>query len=53
MSCLDGNHDARQLTVLAFSGIAMRDEAVHTLAEGRKCLVIHGDLYDTVVFYTR
>src|SRR5688572_27389813 len=46
-----GNHDEamRQFLGLAFGGIDIRDEAVHTLADGRRLLVIHGDLFDAVV----
>jgi UDP-2,3-diacylglucosamine pyrophosphatase LpxH len=52
---ITGNHDeaARQFIGLAFGGIDIRDEAVHTLADGRKFLVIHGDLYDAVVLYAK
>ena len=50
-----GNHDegARQFIGLAFGGIDIRDEAVHTMADGRKFLVVHGDLYDAVVLYAK
>ena len=50
-----GNHDevARQFIGLAFGGIDIRDEAVHTMADGRKFLIIHGDLYDAVVLYAK
>ena len=50
-----GNHDeaARQFLGLAFGGIDILDEAVHTLADGRKFLVIHGDLYDAVVLHAK
>jgi UDP-2,3-diacylglucosamine pyrophosphatase LpxH len=46
-----GNHDegARQFIGLAFGGIDIRDDAVHVTADGRKLLVIHGDLFDAVV----
>ena len=50
-----GNHDeaARQFLGLAFGGIDIRDEAVHTMVDGRKFLVVHGDLYDAVVLYAK
>ena len=50
-----GNHDEvmRQFLGLAFGGIEICDEAVHTLADGRRFLVIHGDLYDAVVQYAK
>ena len=50
-----GNHDevARQFIGLAFGGIDIQDEAVHTMADGRRFLVLHGDLYDAVVLYAK
>jgi UDP-2,3-diacylglucosamine pyrophosphatase LpxH len=50
-----GNHDEvmRQFLGLAFGDIAICDEAVHTLADGRRFLVIHGDLYDAVVQHAK
>ena len=46
-----GNHDeaARQFLGLAFGGIEIRGEAEHRTADGRRLLVIHGDLFDAVV----
>jgi UDP-2,3-diacylglucosamine pyrophosphatase LpxH len=46
-----GNHDEvlRQFLGLAFGGIDICDEAVHTMTDGRRFLVVHGDLYDAVV----
>jgi len=46
-----GNHDeaARQFLGLAFGGIEIRAEAEHRTADGRRFLVIHGDLFDAVV----
>jgi len=46
-----GNHDEvlRQFLGMALGGIEICDEVVHTMADGRKFLVIHGDLYDAVV----
>jgi UDP-2,3-diacylglucosamine pyrophosphatase LpxH len=45
-----GNHDevVRQFLGLAFGGIEICDEAVHTMADGGRFLVVHGDLYDAV-----
>ena len=50
-----GNHDeaARQFIGLSFGGIDIRDEAIHTTADGRRLLVVHGDLYDAVVLYAK
>ena len=46
-----GNHDEamRHFLGLAFGGIDIRDEATHVTADGRRLLVIHGDLFDAVV----
>ena len=50
-----GNHDeaVRHFIGLAFGGIDIRNEAVHTMLDGRKFLVVHGDLYDAVVQYAK
>jgi UDP-2,3-diacylglucosamine pyrophosphatase LpxH len=52
---IPGNHDeaVRHFLDLAFGGIAIRDEAVHTTARGLKLLVTHGDLFDGVVQYAK
>ena len=46
-----GNHDevARQFIGLAFGGIEIRGEVEHRTADGKRLLVIHGDLFDAVV----
>ena len=46
-----GNHDevVRHYLGLAFGGIEIVDEAVHTTAAGERYLVVHGDLFDGVV----
>lgn len=46
-----GNHDEalRHFLGVDFGGIEIRDEAVHRTADGRRLLVIHGDLFDAVV----
>jgi UDP-2,3-diacylglucosamine pyrophosphatase LpxH len=46
-----GNHDEvmRHFLGLAFGGIEIREEAVHVTADGKRLLVIHGDLFDAVV----
>jgi UDP-2,3-diacylglucosamine pyrophosphatase LpxH len=48
-----GNHDAmmRDYVDLDFGGIAIRREAVHETADGRRLLVIHGDEFDAIVRY--
>ncbi|MFN3886096.1 MAG: UDP-2,3-diacylglucosamine diphosphatase [Aquabacterium sp.] len=46
-----GNHDefARHFLDQAFGGIEVREECIHTLADGRRFWVTHGDLYDGVI----
>lgn len=46
-----GNHDeaVRQFIDLDFAGIQVRDELVHTTADGRRLLVLHGDRFDGVI----
>ncbi len=48
---IPGNHDeaARHYVGVAFGGIAIRDEAVHTTAQGKRFLITHGDLFDGVI----
>lgn len=52
---IPGNHDeaGRQFTGLDFGGIAIRQEAVHTLHDGRRLLVLHGDEFDGVIQYAK
>ncbi len=46
-----GNHDeaVRQFIDHDFAGIQVRDELVHTTADGRRLLVLHGDRFDGVI----
>ncbi|MGE3773016.1 MAG: UDP-2,3-diacylglucosamine diphosphatase [Gammaproteobacteria bacterium] len=46
-----GNHDdpARDYVGLSFGNIRIEREVVHTLANGERLLVLHGDEFDTVV----
>jgi len=46
-----GNHDevVRHFLGLAFGGIEICEEVVHSTADGRRLLIIHGDLFDAVV----
>lgn len=48
---LPGNHDSmlRKYIGSEFSGIEIRDEIVHTSADGGRFLVMHGDKLDCVV----
>ncbi|MDX1667989.1 MAG: UDP-2,3-diacylglucosamine diphosphatase, partial [Limnobacter sp.] len=52
---IPGNHDemARQFDLLTFGGIEIKREAIHTLADGRRLWVVHGDEYDNVLRYAR
>lgn len=46
-----GNHDEaiRQFIDMDFGGIRVRDELVHTTAQGKRMLVLHGDRFDGVI----
>jgi UDP-2,3-diacylglucosamine pyrophosphatase LpxH len=48
---IPGNHDAfaRQFVGLAFGDIPVEKSKVHTTADGRRLLVLHGDEFDGVV----
>jgi UDP-2,3-diacylglucosamine pyrophosphatase LpxH len=50
-----GNHDEwlRPYTLLHFGGVEVLDEAIHETADGRRLLVIHGDMFDTVVKHAK
>lgn len=50
-----GNHDEflRQYGRLALGGVSVVEDAVHTMADGRRFLVIHGDAFDGVVTCAR
>lgn len=50
-----GNHDeaARQYQGLDCGGIAIRYEAIHDTADGRRLLVIHGDQFDGVIQHAK
>src|SRR5712692_3064849 len=50
-----GNHDEwlRDYTLLQFGGVEVADEVVHVTADGRRLLVIHGDVFDAVVKHAR
>lgn len=52
---IPGNHDeaARAFPGLEFGGIVVREQAVHTTADGRSLLVLHGDEFDGVVRHAR
>ena len=50
-----GNHDAflRSLLPLSMGNLTVVDEAIHETADGRRILVIHGDIFDVVVKHVR
>lgn len=47
-----GNHDefARDFLGLRFGEIAVMKEALHTTTDGRQLLVLHGDVFDGVLY---
>ncbi len=50
-----GNHDEvlRQYMGRHFGGVDVVREAIHTTADGRRLLVLHGDQFDGIVRYAR
>jgi UDP-2,3-diacylglucosamine pyrophosphatase LpxH len=52
---IPGNHDAfgRHFGQISFGGIELREEVVHTTADGRRLLVVHGDLFDGVIQHAK
>lgn len=50
-----GNHDeaSRDYTGLQLGGISIEQQAVHTTANGRRFLVVHGDEFEGVVRHAR
>ena len=50
-----GNHDEmfRQYVGFNFGGIEVIEEAIHVTADGRRLLVVHGDMFDGVVLYAK
>lgn len=52
---LPGNHDEilRDYLGMRFGNISIVDECVHTLLDGRRLLVIHGDQYDDVIVHAK
>lgn len=52
---LPGNHDefAHDYTGLSFGHVRVESEVVHTLADGRTFLVLHGDLFDGVIRHAK
>lgn len=52
---IPGNHDEgiRDYCGMHFGGIEIERQALHTTADGRRFIVLHGDEYDVVVRYAR
>ena len=52
---LPGNHDEamRDYVGAKFGGIEIIDSLIHTTADGKKALVVHGDQFDVVVHYAK
>lgn len=52
---LPGNHDEflRDYLGTHFGGVEVADTAVHTTAEGKRLVVIHGDQFDVVVRHAK
>jgi UDP-2,3-diacylglucosamine pyrophosphatase LpxH len=50
-----GNHDevGRQFVGLDFGQVAIRQDIVHTLVDGRRLWVVHGDFADGVMLHAR
>lgn len=50
-----GNHDesVRQFIGMSFGEIEVREDDVHTLADGRRLWITHGDLFDGVMQHAR
>jgi len=50
-----GNHDefARDFIGLEFGGVEVEDHLLHTTADGKTLLVLHGDQFDVVVRHAR
>jgi UDP-2,3-diacylglucosamine pyrophosphatase LpxH len=48
---IPGNHDEflRDYVGSNFGGVEILEEAIHTTADGRRMLILHGDKFDTVV----
>ena len=55
MVFVPGNHDefARQFIGLSFGGIEIVRNVIHTTADGRRFLVMHGDEFDVVVRHSK
>ena len=52
---LPGNHDefGRDFLGLRFGEVTLANELIHTTADGRQLLVLHGDRFDGVIMYAK
>jgi len=52
---IPGNHDEvfRQFAGMNFGGVKIRRKAIHTTADGRRLLVLHGDEFDAITLAHR
>ncbi|MEN9391935.1 MAG: hypothetical protein RLZZ104_278 [Pseudomonadota bacterium] len=52
---IPGNHDEmlRDYAGLTFGGVEILLEATHETADGRKLMIVHGDMFDGVIMYAR
>jgi UDP-2,3-diacylglucosamine pyrophosphatase LpxH len=52
---IPGNHDEflRDYCGMHFGGVDMAETAIHVAADGRRYLVLHGDLFDIVIRHAR
>ncbi len=52
---IPGNHDEafREYIGLQFGGVTILEDTIHTAADGKRYLVIHGDQFDAVVRYAK
>lgn len=50
-----GNHDEvfRDYVGLSFGGVRLVEQAIHETPDGRRLLIVHGDIFDGVVLYAR
>ncbi|GAB4262402.1 MAG: UDP-2,3-diacylglucosamine diphosphatase [Methylomicrobium sp.] len=50
-----GNHDenVRDYDSYVFGDIVVKNSDIHTMADGKKFLIVHGDEYDTIAQYHR
>ncbi len=52
---IPGNHDEmfRQFAGMNFGGVEIRKKAIHTTADGRRLLILHGDEFDAIMLAHR